>query len=110
MTNMVTEQSGKLIVGLEGEFDLEHSPAIRKLLLDAVARGRQVIVDLARVSYIDSSGIANLVEALQAANRQKIKLCLAGVGAQVRRVLTLARLDKVFLIHDDLAAALSAAD
>lgn len=108
MTNIVTEQSGKLVVGLEGDVDLEHAPAVRKLLLDTVARGRQVIVDLARVTYIDSSGIANLVEAMQAANRQRIKLRLAGVGAQVRRVLTLARLDRVFIIHDDLAAALSA--
>jgi anti-sigma B factor antagonist len=108
MTNLVSEQSGKLVVGLEGDVDLDHAPAIRKLLLDAVARGKQVIVDLARVNYIDSSGIANLVEAMQAANRQRIKLRLAGVGAQVRRVLTLARLDKVFTIHDDLATALSA--
>lgn len=110
MTNTVTEQSGRLVVGLEGAVDLEHAPAVRKLLLDAVARGKQVIVDLARVNYIDSSGIANLVEALQAANRLRIKMRLAGVGAQVRRVLMLARLDKVFLIHDDLTAALSAAD
>jgi anti-sigma B factor antagonist len=108
MTNTVSEQSGRLVVGLEGDIDLEHAPAVRKLLLDAVARGKQVIVDLARVTYIDSSGVANLVEALQAANRQRSKLRLAAVGAQVRRVLTLARLDKVFTIHDDLAAALSA--
>ncbi len=107
MGNELTEEQGRLVLKLEGEVDLEHSPAVRKLLLDAVARRRHVLVDLARVSYIDSSGIACLVEALQAAHKNGMALGLVAVSQRVLRVLSLARLDKVFPIHLDLATALA---
>jgi anti-sigma B factor antagonist len=60
------------------------------------------------VTYIDSSGIASLVEGLQVAKKQKSELALVAVSQRVRRVLELARLDKVFQIHPDLAAATAA--
>lgn len=69
MTDIVTEELGKLVVRLQGEVDLDCSPVVRKLLLECVGWERDVIVDLSAVDYIDSSGIASLVVALQAANR-----------------------------------------
>jgi anti-sigma B factor antagonist len=101
----ITESEGRLIVALEGEIDLEQAGAVRRALLDALKKGRNVLVDLSQVTYIDSSGIASLVEGLQVAKRQKIDLALVSVSQRVRRVLELARLDKVFQIHTDLAAA-----
>lgn len=108
MGNELTEEQGRLVLKLKGEVDLEHSPAVRKLLLDAVARRRNVLVDLAGVDYIDSSGIACLVEALQAAQKNGFALALVAVSHRVMRVLALARLDKVFPIHADVEAALAA--
>jgi len=108
MGNELIEDQGRLILKLEGEVDLERSPAVRKLLLDAVARRRDVLVDLAQVTYIDSSGIACLVEALQAARKNGFALGLVSVSQRVMRVLSLARLDKVFPIHPDLTTALAA--
>jgi anti-sigma B factor antagonist len=104
----ITESAGRLIVALEGEIDLEQAGAVRRALLDSLKKGRNVLVDLSQVTYIDSSGIASLVEGLQVARKQKSELALVAVSQRVRRVLELARLDKVFQIHPDLAAATAA--
>jgi anti-sigma B factor antagonist len=104
----ITESAGRLIVALEGEIDLEQAGAVRRALLDSLKKGRNVLVDLSQVTYIDSSGIASLVEGLQVAKKQKSDLALVAVSQRVRRVLELARLDKVFQIHPDLAAAMGA--
>lgn len=107
MTDLVSEQGGKLVVRLEGDVDLEHSARIRDLLLDQVAAGKDVLVDLSAVDYIDSSGIASLVEALQLAHDKGTDLMLVSVSQQAMRVLRLARLDMVFAIHSDLDSALA---
>ena len=103
----VTESQGRLVVALEGEIDLEQAGAVRRALLDALKKGRNILVDLSLVTYIDSSGIASLVEGLQVARKQKSELALVSVSVRVRRVLELARLDKVFLIYADLATAVA---
>jgi len=92
------ELEGAIVVSLEGEVDLEHSPQARKALLDAVSKNKKVVVDLSGVSYIDSSGIASLVEAFQTARKSGGEMILAMVSESALRVLQLARLDKVFTI------------
>ncbi len=107
MSQAVREVNGNLVVSLTGEIDLDRAPEARRLLLDCVKRSKDVLVDLSAVTYIDSSGIASLVEALQWAKRRGTDLCLIAVSPQALRVFELARLDKVFAIHPDLAAALA---
>ena len=94
----ITEQDGALIVGLAGDVDLQSSPDARKVLLECVARKMPVLVDLSKVNYIDSSGIASLVESLQTARKGGGDLILVLVSEAALRVLELARLDKVFTI------------
>ncbi len=108
MASDLSETQNQDVVRLAGSVDLEHSPKIRRTLLDAVAARVNVFVDLSEVTYIDSSGIACLVEALQAARDHSADLGLVSVSRQAMRVLELARLDMVFSIHDDLASALQA--
>ncbi len=96
------------VIRLAGNVDLEHAPEIRQRLLDAVAGRGDIFVDLSEVTYIDSSGIACLVEALQAARNHGANLGLVAVSRQAMRVLELARLDMVFSIHNDLESALQA--
>ena len=86
------------VVRLSGNVDFERSLEIRKVLLDTVAGKRNVIVDLCEVTYIDSSGIACLVEALQMARNHGANLGLLSVSTQAMRALELARLDIVFPI------------
>ena len=108
MASNLSEAESPDVLRLAGNVDLEHSPDIRRTLLDAVAERVDVFVDLSEVTYIDSSGIACLVEALQAARDHGANLDLIAVSRQAMRVLELARLDMVFSIHDDLASALQA--
>lgn len=106
MTDKPSEGQQQDVVRLSGNVDLEHSPGIRKTLLEAVAERVNIFVDLSEVTYIDSSGIACLVEALQTARNHGANLGLVAVSRQAMRVLELARLDMVFSIHDDLASAI----
>lgn len=104
----ITEQQGRIVVELSGEIDLENAGAVRRAILDNLKKGKDVLIDLSQVTYIDSSGIASLVEGLQVARKQKNDLILVAVSQRVRRVLELARLDKVFAIHADLGSAFAA--
>lgn len=108
MSDAIREVDGHLVVPLAGEIDLDRAPQVRRQLLDCVKRGQDVLVDLSAVTYIDSSGIASLVEALQWARSRRSDLRLVAVSPQALRVFELARLDKVFAIHPDLSAALAA--
>ena len=107
MKHEISEQQGAVVVALEGDVDLSTSPEARRVLLDAVRKGRPVIVDLAGVTYIDSSGVASLVESLQSARKAGCEFALAAVSEPARRVLELARLDKVFTIHETREAGLA---
>ena len=106
MKHEIFEKQGTTIVAFKGEIDLESSPAARKILLKCFANTGNVIVDLSGVTYIDSSGVASLVEALQAAKKNGSLLSLATVSEPTRRVLELARLDKVFSIYGSVDEAL----
>ena len=103
------EESGYKIVEMSGEVDLSCSPDARKQILECLDNSEVgVLVDLSQVSYIDSSGIASLVEGYQTAKKKSLNFGLIGVSDAAMNVLQLARLDKVFPIHDDVNARLAA--
>lgn len=94
------------VISLSGEVDLRHSPNLRKTLMELMLEKRPVAVDLSRVEYIDSSGIAGLVEAYQMARKSGTLFVLVAISDPVRRVLQLARLDRVFTIAATIEDAL----
>ena len=100
MDHTIKDENGVKIIAFEGEVDLESSGEVRKALLECVDTGASVMVDLSGVSYIDSSGVASLVEALQSAKSNGTDFALVSVSEAALRVLQLARLDKVFTIRD----------
>jgi len=102
------EEQGVLIVELKGDVDLQTSPDARQALLDGVTRGMPILVDLSGVGYIDSSGVASLVESFQTARKSGQNLALVAVSEGALRVLQLARLDKVFTICDTIEDGLAA--
>ncbi|WP_137701039.1 STAS domain-containing protein [Marimonas lutisalis] len=63
-----------------------------------------VILDLAQVDFIDSSGLGAIVAAMKQLGATR-RLDLAGLSANVDRVFRLTRMDSVFTIHDDVAQA-----
>lgn len=99
------EQGQHLIVAVRGEVDLSWSSEVRSAVLDALGKSQSVLVELDQVSYIDSSGIAALVEGYQTAKGKNINFGLVSISEAVKAVLELARLDQVFPIYADIAAA-----
>lgn len=91
-------REGYVLIRLSGEVDLSWSQQVRRAVLDAINRDEPVGVDLSEVSYIDSSGIAALVEGFQNSRTRGGRFALVAVSDAVRAVLELARLDRVFLI------------
>ena len=104
------EEGGFAIVELIGEVDLSCSPDARKHILSNLEAGKNLLVDLSGVSYIDSSGVASLVEGYQSAKKRNLEFGLVGVSSAAMSVLELARLDKVFPIHTSVAERLGAND
>lgn len=87
-------------VKVAGEVDLSWSGEMRDTILRAMKCGKTVKVDLSAVDYIDSSGIAALVEGLQTAKQKNLSFYLSQTSQAVRSVLALARLDKVFEMEE----------
>lgn len=96
------------VVHIQGDIDLKTSPEVRSTILDLFdKRGQErVILDLKGVNYIDSSGVASLVEGLQEAKRRNARFILSGLNAAPRHVLDLTRLTSVFEITQTVEEAL----
>ena len=94
---------------LEGEIDLHVSPSVTAALNAMIGKKpKQLVVDLSRVTYIDSSGLAVLIEGMQNVEDYGGRFALAGLQENVRSIFETARLDQVFLIYPHVDAALSA--
>jgi anti-sigma B factor antagonist len=98
MIEVVTrQQQDAVVVSIKGDVDLYSSPSVRKVIIALTEKKTPVImVDLSDVSYMDSSGVATLVEGLQQTGKYKGRFKLFGLGMAVREVFELSRLDKVF--------------
>ena len=96
----ILDLDGNLTIGRE---DLVLREKFRSFLHDGHTL---FLLNLEKVSYIDSSGVASLVEAFQTAKKAGSAFGLVSVNPAAMRVLELARLDKVFTIHATLAEGL----
>jgi anti-sigma B factor antagonist len=97
------------IVDVTGDITLYNTPEVRKILLDLLKekRAKRVIVNLQNVKYIDSAGVASLVEGLKISRDMKSGFALFGLSRTTREVLELTRLLKVFEVHDTEEQALA---
>ena len=97
------------VLPLEGEIDLHVSPRISASLGAIIEQKPQrIVVDLSKVSYIDSSGLAVLIEGMQNVEAYGGKFILAGIQENVKPIFEIARLDQVFIIFPHVDAALAA--
>jgi anti-sigma B factor antagonist len=94
----------------EGAIDLHVSPELRASLRTIIdgEKPKCLIVDLSRVPYIDSSGIAVLIGAMQSLEHEGSVFLLAGARDAVRMIFESARLDQYFRLFPDVAAAIAA--
>ena len=94
-----------LVVTVRGEVDMDSSPRLLAELRKSLGRATSVAVDLAGVTYIDSSGIAVLVQALRAAKHAQRRFVLRRPSKKVVAVLELADLHNLFAVEADPTGA-----
>jgi anti-sigma B factor antagonist len=94
---------GIFVVSLQGDLDMSSSPQVRDTLLPIFRKKvSHIIVDLSEVPYIDSSGIATFVEALQLSRKGQVRFSLAGACRRVESIFDLAYLKNIFEMAPDL--------
>ncbi|HEV7866304.1 MAG TPA: STAS domain-containing protein [Chthoniobacteraceae bacterium] len=97
------------ILALEGEIDLHRSPEVKQTLQPLLEKKLpRIFIDMSKVQYIDSSGLALFIETLQRVGTYGGKFALFGLRESVRSIFEIARLDQVFQIYSDEASAQSA--
>ena len=105
----MTLPESKNVLPLQGEIDLHVSPRISEKLGEMIKqKPSRVVIDLSGVTYIDSSGLAILISAMQDVEEYGGRFGLAGLQENVRTIFETSRLDKVFLIYPHVDAALAA--
>jgi len=96
------------VLPLEGEIDLHVSPTVTASLNAMIEKKpKRLVVDLSHVTYIDSAGLAALIEAMQKVEACGGKFALAGLQETVRSIFEISRLDQVFQIFPDVDTAMS---
>ena len=101
MTTDTNDSShGPEVVALEGEIDLHESPQVTQRLNPLIARKLpRIHLDLSGVSYVDSSGLAAFVDAMQRIHAYGGEFALVAMRESVRRIFEISRLDQVFKIY-----------
>src|SRR5215467_14376063 len=94
------------VLPLKGEIDLHVSPSVTASLNEMITKKPEcMVVDLSDVSYIDSAGLAALIQAMQKVEGYGGKFMLAGLQETVRSIFEISRLDQVFQIFPNADAA-----
>ena len=93
----LVESGGRQVIKASGEVDLYSSPKLRETILKVISKADKALgVDLSEVVYMDSSGVATLVEGLKASGKKGKTFALLAPSQSVMKVLQLSRLDTVF--------------
>jgi len=107
MKSTTRSEKETIILDVSGHIDIGTSPGLRKTMLKWLKSTDRLAVNLAAVKYIDSSGIASLLEIFKEARENRKKFVLFGLTAAVREVLQLTRLTGVFEIYESEGDALN---
>lgn len=104
----VRNENDAVVVVLTGDVDMGRSVELREKLLEIIAEKPGVVVlNLEEVAFMDSSGLATLVEALQSSRRDGTVFKLAAIKPRVRSIFEISRLDSIFEIYESEAEALA---
>jgi len=96
------------IFGVDGDIDINSSPDIRKRFDKTInAKILKIVINLSNVSYIDSSGLATLVEMLKRTRGYGGKMRLSNLAAKVKSLFEITKLEKLFEIFDTEEEAVS---
>lgn len=100
--------AGVTVVMPSGRLDVVGAPALKAAIGDAVKNGPpRLVIDMEGVSFVDSTGLGSVIAALKMARSSKGDLRLAAPNQQVRVVLELTTLDRVFAYYPTVEDALT---
>ena len=101
-------EKGVTVIAPSGRLDVAGAPALKAAVSEAVGNGQpRLVIDMEGVSFVDSSGLGSVVAALKQARSSKGDLRLAAPNQQVRVVLELTTLDRVFPYYATVEDALT---
>ena len=99
------------LLAFDGEIDLHRLPDVKRVLLAAIEqRPSKLMLDLSKLSYVDSSGIAAFLEAMQSVESYGGRFYLVAVQEPVMTIFETSKLDEVFRIVPSVDAAEAAED
>lgn len=102
-------EDGIDVFALQGEIDLHYAPVLRTLLQGKVrAETRALLLDLSGVDYIDSSGLATIIEYFRDAAKHAGIVCLVGMNSNLKTTFEIVRLDKAIPSFATTAEAIDA--
>ena len=109
MTISVRQSGAAQVVEVEGDVDLDTSPNLRRALFDLMDKTPKLAVNLRKVRYIDSSGIATLIEVLKSTQRLPMEFILFGLSPAVQDAFRLTHVNRIFRIVETEEQALTPA-
>ena len=96
------EKNGILVYYLNGEIDINTSPQVKKIIDKAIAAKKdKILLNFKDVSYIDSSGLATLVEVLKGLRSYGGKLAISNLSVKVKNLFEITKLEKLFNISSE---------
>jgi anti-sigma B factor antagonist len=110
MNMSIRNSENTRIVDLAGDVDLSGTPQLRKLLFEALKESPKVAINLTAIRYIDSSGIAVMIEALKESQRLKRQFVLYGMNSRVHDVFKLTHVMQIFQVVETEEQALGTAN
>jgi len=90
------------IFHLVGEININNSALMKRDLLNVISNQKSILLDFTKLNYIDSSGIATLIESLNITTASGLKLAIVGANNLPMKMLELTQLDKVFTLFDSI--------
>jgi anti-sigma B factor antagonist len=100
--------NGVTVVAPTGRLDVAGAPALKDAISEALKNGQpRVVLDLEGVSFVDSTGLGSVIAALKQIRGALGDLRLAAPNQQVRVVLELTTLDRVFPYYSTVEEALT---
>lgn len=101
----VIQKDEGVIFEISGEIDLSSSQSLKESI--EKESSAKLVVDLTKVSYMDSSGLAVFIELLKKIRDKKGKLFFCGPSARIKSLLEITKLDKLFPVYKDTNEALA---
>lgn len=108
MAVRIDPREGLTVCHIDGEIDINSSPAIKKSFDKLISQKTpKIVINLSKVTYVDSSGLATLVEMLKNMKSYGGRMRLASMSPKIKSLFEITKLEKLFEIMADEAAAVS---